>query len=89
VFSWKDLEEEVFAVNAGSSIFFANSDGVLVHFNGAFVEKIEGVRLNSRMEMDISIRKTKLDGSEIFSYRGLAADFGDLNCGLPTKSPPS
>lgn len=82
-FSWKDLEEEVFAVNAGSSIFFANSDGILVHFNGSFVEKIEGVRLNPRMAMKIFVTRTALDGSEVFSYRGQAADFGDLYCDLP------
>ena len=60
------LTEKVFAVNAGPSIFFANSDGILVHFNGVFVEKIEGVRLNSGAEMDISITKTKMDASEGF-----------------------
>ena len=85
LFSWRDQTEKVFAVNAGSSIFFANSDGVLVHFNGSFVEKIEGVRLKTRMAMDISITKTKLEESEVFSYRGLTADFGDLLCGLPSE----
>ena len=82
-FSWKEHTEKVFAVNAGSSIFFANSDGILVHFNGAFVEKIEGVKMKTRLAMDVSISKTKLEGSEIFSYRGPSADFGDLYCGLP------
>ena len=86
MFSWGDISEEVFAVNAGSSIFFANSDGVLVHFNGSFVEKIKGVRLNSRTEMDISITKTKLDGSEVFSYRGATSDLGDLLCDSPNES---
>ena len=85
VFSWGDLTEEVFAVNAGSSIFFANSDGILVHFNGAFVEKIEGVRLNSRTEMDISIAKTKTDASEIFSYRGATSSLGDMLCDSPEE----
>ena len=80
VVSWEDLTEKVFAVNAGSSIFFANSDGIFVHFNGAFVEKIEGVRLNSEMGMDISISKTELDGVEIFRFRGAASDLGDLSC---------
>ena len=70
MFSWEGMTEKVFAVNAGPSIFFANSDGILVHFNGVFVEKIEGVRLNSGAEMDISITKTKMDASEVFSYRG-------------------
>ena len=32
--------------------------------------------------MDISITKTKMDGSEVFSYRGLTADFGDLLCAI-------
>ena len=86
MFSWGDISEEVFAVNAGSSIFFANSDGILVHFNGSFVEKIKGVRLNSRTEMDISITKTKLDGSEVFSYRGATSDLGDLLCDSPNES---
>ena len=86
VFSWGDLTEKVFAVNAGSSIFFANSDGVLVHFNGAFVEKIQGVRLNRRMEMDISISRTKLDESELFSYRGPTSGFGDLLCDFPNET---
>ena len=84
--SWGDLTEKVFAVNAGSSIFFANSDGILVHFNGALVEKIEGVRLNPRVAMEISVTKTKLDGSELFSYRGPTSDLGDLLCDAPNQS---
>ena len=86
MFSWEDVKEKVFAINAGSSILFANSDGILVHFNRSFVEKIEGVRLNSRMEMDISITKTKLDGSEVFSYRGATSDLGDLLCDAPSET---
>ena len=85
VFSWEDRIEKVFAVNAGSSVFFANSDGILVHFNGVFVEKIEGVRLNPRIAMDISITKTRLDGSEIFRYEGAASDFGDIHCEPPSE----
>ena len=86
MFSWERVTEKVFAVNAGSSIFFANSDGILVHFNGVFVEKIEGVRLNSRTEMDISITKTKMDASEVFSYRGAASALGDMLCDPPEES---
>ena len=86
VFSWEGLTEKVFAVNAGPSIFFANSDGILVHFNGVFVEKIEGVRLNSRAEMDISITKTKIDASEVFSYRGATSALGDMICDSPEES---
>jgi PDZ domain-containing secreted protein len=87
VFSWEGLTEKVFAVNAaGTSIFFANSDGILVHFNGVFVEKIEGVRLNSGAEMDISITKTKMDASEVFSYRGATSALGDMLCDPPKES---
>ena len=86
VFSWEGITEKVFAVNAGPSIFFANSDGILVHFNGVFVEKIEGVRLNSRAEMDISITKAKMDASEIFSYRGATSALGDMLCDPPEES---
>ena len=86
MFSWGDVSEKVFAVNAGSSIFFANSDGILVHFNGVYVEKIEGVRLNSRAAIAISITKTILDGSEVFSYRGTTSDLGDLLCDSPNES---
>ena len=73
-------------MNAGSSIFFANSDGILVHFNGAFVEKIEGLRLDPRVSMNISITKEKLDGSDVFSYRGPTSDLGDLLCDSPDES---
>ena len=86
VLSWEGLTERVFAVNAGPSIFFANSDGILVHFNGVFVEKIEGVRLNSRAEMDISITKTEMDASEVFSYRGATSALGDMLCDPPEES---
>ena len=86
VLSWGDLTEKVFAVNAGSSVFFANSDGILVHFNGAYVEKIEGVRLNPREAMEISITKTKLNRSEVFSYRGPTSDLGDVLCDSPNES---
>ena len=86
VFSWEGLTEKVFAVNAGTSIFFANSDGILVHFNGVFVEKIEGVRLNSGAKMDISITKTKMDASEVFSYRGATSNLGDMLCDPPEES---
>lgn len=86
VFSWGDVTEKVFAVNAGSSIFFANSGGTLVHFNGAFVEKIEGIRLNPRATMDISITKTKLDELEVFNYGGLKSDLGDLLCEPPSET---
>ena len=86
VFSWEGLTERVFAVNAGPSIFFANSDGVLVHFNGVFVEKIEGVRLNSGAEMDISITKRKMNASEVFSYRGATSVLGDMLCDAPEES---
>ena len=86
MFSWEGLTEKVFAVNAGPSIFFANSDGILVHFNGIFVEKIEGVRLNSRAEMDISITKTEMDASEVFSYRGATSALGDMLCDPPEES---
>ena len=86
MFSWEGLTERVFAVNAGPSIFFANSDGILVHFNGVFVEKIEGVRLNSRAEMDISITKTEMDASEVFSYRGATSALGDMLCDPPEES---
>jgi len=80
VFSWEGLTEKVFAINAGPSIFFANSDGILVHFNGVFVERIEGVRRDTRIAMDISITKTTLDGSEVFRYKGANTDFGDMLC---------
>ena len=86
VFSWEGVTEKVFAINAGPSIFFANSGGILVHFNGVFVEKIEGVRLNSRAEMDISITKKKRDASEVFSYRGATSELGDLLCDYPKES---
>ena len=86
VFSWEGLTEKVFAVNAGSSIFFANSDGILLHFNGVFLEKINGLRLKSGAEMDISITKTEVDGSEVFSYRGPTSDLGDLLCDSPDES---
>ena len=86
VFSWEGLTEKVFAVNAGPSIFFANSDGILVHFNGVFVEKMEGVRFNSGAEMDISITKTTMDASEVFSYRGAASALGDMLCNSPEES---
>ena len=86
MFSWEGLTEKVFAVNAGPSIFFANSDGILVHFNGVFVEKIEGVRLNSGEKMDISITKTKIDASEVFSYRGATSALGDILCDSPEES---
>ena len=86
VFSWEGRTEKVFAVNAGPSIFFANSDGILVHFNGVFVEKIEGVRLNSGAKMDISITKTKRDASDVFSYRGAASNLGDMLCDPPEES---
>ena len=86
MFSWEGLTEKVFAVNAGPSIFFANSDGILVHFNGVFVEKIEGVRLNSGEKMDISITKTKMDASEVFSYRGATSALGDMLCDSPEES---
>ena len=86
VFSWEGRAEKVFAVNAGSSVFFANSDGILVHFNGVFVEKIEGVRLNSLIGMDLSITKTEVDGSEIFSFRGPTSNFGDLVCQSPNET---
>ena len=86
VFSWEGLTEKVFAINAGSSIFFANSDGILVHFNGVFLEKINGLRLNSRAEMDISITKKEVDGSEVFSFRGPTSNFGDLVCQSPNET---
>ena len=86
VFSWEGQTEKVFAVNAGPSIFFANSDGILVHFNGVFVEKMEGVRFNSGAEMDISITKTTMDASEVFSYRGAASALGDMLCNSPEES---
>ena len=86
MFSWEGLTEKVFAVNAGRSIFFANSDGLLVHFNGVFVEKIEGLRLNSRAEMDIYITKKKTDASEVFTYRGATSALGDMLCDSPEES---
>ena len=86
VFSWEGLTEKVFAINAGSSIFFANSDGILVHFNGVFLEKIKGLRLNSGAEMDIFITKTEVDGSEVFSFRGPTSNFGDLVCQSPNET---
>ena len=84
--SWEGLTEKVFAVNAGSSIFFANSDGILLHFNGVFLEKINGLRLKSGAEMDISITKTEVDGSEVFSFRGPTSNFGDLVCQFPNET---
>ena len=84
--SWEGLTEKVFAVNAGPSIFFANSDGILVHFNGVFVEKIEGLSLNAGVEMDISITKTKMDASEVFTYRGASSALGDMPCDPPKES---
>ena len=84
--SWEGLTEKVFAVNAGPSVFFANSDGIVVHFNGLFVEKIEGLRLNSGAEMDIFITKTKMDASEVYSYRGATAALGDMLCDSPEES---
>ena len=86
MFSWEGQTEKVFAVNAGPSIFFANSEGILVHFNGVFVEKVEGVRLHSGAEMDISITKTTMDASEVFSYRGAASALGDMLCNSPEES---
>jgi hypothetical protein len=86
VFSWGEITEEVFAINAGSKIFFANANGLLVLFNGTFVEKIEGLRVNSQKPIDISISKTELGGLEIFRYRGRLVDFGELSCELPSES---
>lgn len=86
VFSWGGVTEKVFAINSGASIFFANSDGILVHFNGAFVEKVEGLKLNPRMALDISITKTEVDGAEVFNYSGPNSDLGDLLCDSPNET---
>ena len=72
VFSWGELREKVFAINAGSSILFANSGGILVHFNGTFVERVEGLKVSPEKVVDIYITKAELGTSEVFSYRGLA-----------------
>ena len=39
-----------------------------------------------QMSMDISITKTKLDESEVFSYRGATSDLGDLLCESPKET---
>jgi hypothetical protein len=83
--SWGEVNEKVFAINAGPSIFFANSDGMLVHFNGSFVDRIDGLKVSSEKVITITITKTKIGSSEVFSFRGLAADFGDLYCELPSE----
>ncbi len=85
VFSWGEVTEQVFAINAGSSIFFANSGGMLVRFNGSFVESIEGLSVSPQKAISISITKTKFETSEMFSYRGIAADFGDIYCDSPSE----
>ena len=85
LFSWGKVTAEVFAINAGSSIFFASSDGLLVRFNGSFVESIEGLKLSSEKVLTISIAKTKVDSSEVFSFSGFEDNFGDLYCEVPTE----
>ena len=86
VFSWGEMTEKVFAVNSGSSIFFANSDGVLVHFNGAYVEKVDGLKLNSKVTLDISITKMEVDGAEVFRYSGPTSNLGSLLCHAPKET---
>ena len=85
LFSWGDVKEKVFAINAGSSIFFANSDGMLVRFNGTFVERVDGLKVSPEKAIAISITKTKIDTSEVFSFGGLASDLGDLYCEAPSE----
>ncbi len=85
IFSWGEVTEKVFAINAAPSILFANSGGLLVRFNGSFIESVDGLMLSNKKDVAISITKTKLDTSEIYSYRGLAAEFGDVHCELPSE----
>lgn len=86
LFSWGEVTAEVFAINAGSSIFFASSDGLLVRFNGSFIESIAGLKLGPDKVFTISITKRKVDSYEVFSFSGFAANFGDLYCQDPIEN---
>jgi len=86
VFSWGKVRADVFAINAGSLIFFASPDGLLVRFNGAFVEKVEGLKLIPGVATNISITKMEVDGTEVFSYSGPTSDLGNLPCDYPNET---
>ena len=58
---------------------------MLVHFNGSYVESIDGLKLGSKKGIKISITKTELDGLEVYNYRGAAADLGKVYCEPPSE----
>ena len=85
-FSWGSSEEEVFAINAGDTIFFANESGFLVRFNGSFVDRLEKVKFGEEGLINVSISRSKRDGSQVFRYAGKMASYGEVVCGASTET---
>ncbi len=86
VFSWGPIKEEVFAINAGESILFANAAGFLVRFNGSFVDRLEKLKFGADGLVDISISKSEIGKSQVFKYVGKMANYGEIICSAANET---
>jgi hypothetical protein len=77
--SWSDRVFNVFAINAGSEVIFADGDGFILRFDGWQVRQVEGV-LPAQDTLYIDSEDQSNEDSLLLRFSGTASRFGEFRC---------
>lgn len=76
---WSTRVIDVFAINAGTEIIFADGDGFLVRFDGMHVRQVNGLLPNNDT-LYIEPESATNDERLTFSYTSTGSRFGKISC---------
>ena len=70
---------DVFAINAGQEVIFADGDGFILRFDGWQVTRVEGL-LPAQDTLNISKEESSSGEGMLLQYAGTASRFGEQQC---------
>ncbi len=76
---WSNRVFDVFAINAGQEVIFADGDGFILRFDGWQVTKVEGL-LPAQDTLNISMEESSSGEGTLLQYAGTASRFGEQQC---------
>ena len=76
---WSDRVFDVFAINAGQEVIFADGDGFILRFDGWQVTRVEGL-LPAQDTLNISKEEPSSGEGMLLQYAGTASRFGEQQC---------
>ena len=77
--SWSNRVIDVYAINAGSEVIFADGDGFILRFDGWQVRQVEGV-LPAQDTLYIDSENHSNEDSLLLRFSGTGSRFGEFRC---------